>query len=517
LQAEYVAEEFILFRHIKEGYGIVVSNYSIIQKNMHSTGEIYCIFIAYIKYIGKQLSTGESFMSKLKEIISKVRLVLDHIYEGVVVADSEYRVIYVNEANQRITGLDNKHILGKQIEDVVPMSSMVEVIRTGKEKLRTKTLVGSKYVISNIVPLYDGTEIIGCISVFMDITEIDILNNRLKQAEAQISHLSKQLYGLLGNEEFITGKSPLIQKVFLMAQKASATNSNVLITGESGTGKEVLARFIHNNGFGSQKPFVAVNCGAIPETLLESELFGYEPGAFTGASSRGRAGLFEQADRGTIFLDEIGDLPLSVQVKFLRVLQDKAVQHLGGGSRIKLEVRVIAATNRPLEKMVAEKTFREDLYYRLNVIQINIPPLRERKEDIHLFVKFFLGRLSKGMGVKCPKIAPDALKLLLSHDYPGNIRELENILERCIVMDEDGIIDANDLPEFFNKDAVKYGLNICEGQEWPTLKQMEKILLKRTLSAYPQKIKAAEILGISRATLYRKMEECGISKKNGRK
>lgn len=456
---------------------------------------------------------GRVFMSKLKEIISKVEVVLDHIYEGVVIADNEYRIIYANEANKRITGLDNKNILGKHIKDAVPMSSMVEVIKTGEEKLRTKTLVGSKYVISNIVPIYDGAELMGCISVFMDITEIDVLNNKLKQAEAKISHLSKQLYGLWGNDEFVTGKSPLIQKVFFIAQKASTINSNVLITGESGTGKEVLARFIHNNGFGSQKPFVAVNCGAIPETLLESELFGYEPGAFTGASSRGKAGLFEQANGGTIFLDEIGDLPISVQVKFLRVLQDKAVQHLGGNSRIKLEVRVIAATNRPLEKMVAEKTFREDLYYRLNVIQINIPPLRERKEDIHLFIKFFLEKLSRDMDIKCPKIAPDALKLLLNHDYPGNIRELGNILERCLVMDEDGVIDTNDLPEFFSIDIKKYGLNIYEGQEWPTLKQMEKILLKKTLSAYPQKRRAAEVLGISRATLYRKMGECGIEKK----
>ncbi len=451
-------------------------------------------------------------MSKLKQIISKVELVLDHIYEGVVIADSEYRVIYANDANQRITGLDNNNILGKKIEDVVPMSSMAEVIRTGKEKLRTKTLVGSKYIISNIVPIFDGAEIIGCISVFMDITEIEALNNKLKQAEARISRLSKQLYGIWESDEFVTGRSPLIKKVFFIAQKASAINSNVLITGESGTGKEVLARFIHNSGCGSKNPFVAVNCAAIPETLLESELFGYEAGAFTGASSRGRAGLFEQANGGTIFLDEIGDLPLSIQVKFLRVLQDKAVQRLGGSSRTRLEVRVIAATNRPLEKMVEEKTFREDLYYRLNVIQINVPSLRERKEDIHLFIKFFLEKLSGDMGIKCPRVAPDALKMLLSYDYPGNIRELGNILERCIVMDEDGVIDAKDLPELIDKYTKKYGLNIGEGQEWLTLKQMEKILLKKALLVYPQKRKAAESLGISRATLYRKMRECGIGR-----
>ena len=459
---------------------------------------------------------GSITMSKLKEIISKVELILDHIYEGVVIADHECRVIYVNDANEKITGFDNKHILGKYVTDVVPMSSLVEVIKTGKEKLRVKTWLGNKYVISNIVPIFDGKELIGCISVFMDITQIDALSNKLKQAEAQINHLSKQLYGFLGNEEFITGKSPLMQKVFYIAQKASAINSSVLITGESGTGKEVLARFIHNSGFGSQKPFVAVNCGAIPEALLESELFGYEPGAFTGASSHGKAGLFEQAKGGTIFLDEIGDLPLALQVKFLRVLQDKAIHRLGGSGRVNLEVRVIAATNRPLEKMVAEKVFREDLYYRLNVIQINIPPLRERKEDIHLYIKFLLEKLSRAMDVKCPKIAPEAIKLLLKYDYPGNIRELGNILEKCLVMDENGVIDTDDLPDFLNIYIKKYGLYMHE-EEWPTFKQMEKMLLERTLSAYPKKSKAAEILGISRATLYRKMEECGIGKPTGLK
>ncbi|HWR62016.1 MAG TPA: sigma 54-interacting transcriptional regulator [Clostridia bacterium] len=449
-------------------------------------------------------------MGKLNEIISNVQMILDHVHEGVVVADRDYRVVYVNEANQRITGFDNRQILGKYVRDIVPMSSLIEVIATGKERLMNKTWIGSKYVVSNIVPIYDGKEVIGSISVFMDITEIEALNSRLKQAEEKISHLSRQLCRYIGNEEFITGTNPTMQKAFYVAQKASGINSNVLITGESGTGKEVLARFIHNSGLGRQKPFVAVNCGAIPETLLESELFGYEPGAFTGASSHGKAGLFEQAGGGTIFLDEIGDLPLFLQVKFLRVLQDKQVYRLGGGSRINLDVRVIAATNRPLEKMVVEKTFREDLYYRLNVIQINIPPLRERKEDVHIYIKLLLEKLSRTMGAECPRIAPEAFRLLLNYDYPGNIRELANILEKCIVMDEDGVIDTNDLPEALNGHGKNKGLLMYGEQAWPTLRQMEKTLLEKTLSVYPSKSKAAKVLGISRATLYRKIRECGM-------
>lgn len=449
-------------------------------------------------------------MGKLNEILSNIELILDHVYEGVVVADHDCRVVYVNEANQRITGFNNKLILGKYVRDVVPMSSLIEVVKTGREKLMNKTWIGSKYVISNIVPIFDGQEIIGSISVFMDITEIEALNNRLRQAEEQINHLSKQLYSYIGNEEFITGKSTMMKKVFYIAQKASGISSNVLITGESGTGKEVLARFIHNNGLGRQKPFVAVNCGAIPETLLESEFFGYEPGAFTGARNSGKAGLFEQAKGGTIFLDEIGDLPLFLQVKFLRVLQDKEIHRLGGSRSINLDVRVIAATNRPLEKMVAEKSFREDLYYRLNVIQINIPPLRERKEDTHIYVRHFMEKLSKSMGLQCPRISPDALKVLLDYDYPGNIRELGNILEKCLVMDEDGVIDQKDLPELLNAYIKENYVYFYGKSGWPTLRELEKTLLERTLSEYPNKSTAAKILGISRATLYRKIRECGI-------
>lgn len=449
-------------------------------------------------------------MGKLKEIISSIEMILDHVYEGVVVADRDYRVVYVNAANQRITGFDNRQILGKYVKDVVPMSSLMEVIATGREKLMNKTWIGSKYVISNIVPIFDGKEIIGSISVFMDITEIEALNNRLRQAEEQISHLSKQLYRYIGNEDFITGKSQLMQKAFYVAQKASGINSNVLITGESGTGKEVLARFIHNNGLGKQKPFIAVNCGAIPETLLESELFGYEPGAFTGASSHGKAGLFEQAGGGTVFLDEIGDLPLFLQVKFLRVLQDKVIYRLGGSSKINLDVRVIAATNQPLEKMIAQKAFREDLYYRLNVIQINLPPLRERKEDIHVYIKFLLEKHAKALGAECPQITSDVLRLLLDYDYPGNLRELGNILEKCIVMDEDGVIDINDLPDSLKGSVQNSGVLQYGDQNWPTIRQMEKTLLEKTLSAYPSKSRAARALGISRATLYRKIRECGM-------
>lgn len=444
-------------------------------------------------------------MHRLEKMISNIEIILRHVHEGIVIADREGKVVYVNEANERITGLDNKKIVGKYVKDVVPDSSLIEVIETGKEKLGNRTRVRDKYVISNIAPIYDDDEIIGGISVFLDITEVENLNIRLKSAQKQINRLSQQLSTLAGDGEFIFGKSPMMQKIVYVAQKAAGVTSNVLILGESGTGKEMLARFIHKTGPRKEKPFVAVNCGAIPETLLESELFGYEAGAFTGASSKGKVGIFEQAEGGTIFMDEIGDMPLSLQVKLLRVLQDKEIMRLGGTKKIKLDVRLISATNKPLEKMVAEKKFREDLYYRINVIQINLPPLRERKEDIPLYVRFLMKKLSKQIGSVIPKISPKAMKAIINYDFPGNVRELENILEKSMIMDEDKIIDIDDLPESIKKDVSSHGFYINIDSSWPTLEEVEKALLEKTLSIYPNKTKAAEVLGISRATLYRKL------------
>ncbi|MCG0275135.1 MAG: sigma 54-interacting transcriptional regulator [Thermosediminibacteraceae bacterium] len=448
-------------------------------------------------------------MQKLSGMISAIEVILKHVHEGIVIADSEGRILYVNDANQRITGLDNSKILGRYVKDVVPESSIPEVIEKGKEKLGVKTRVNDKFVISNIAPIYDGGKIIGAISVFLDVTEVENLSLKLKRAEARINDLSRQLSTFLGDGDLIVGRNPIMQKAVSLAQKAATVSSNVLITGESGTGKEVLARFIHNSGLGKDRPFIAVNCGAIPEPLLESELFGYEPGAFTGAGPRGKPGLFEQADGGTIFLDEIGDMPLSLQVKLLRVLQDKEVRRLGGSQKIKLDVRVIAATNKDLEEMVKNKSFREDLYYRLNVIRIYLPPLRERKEDIPVLVKHLLGKLSRRIGKNCPAVTPSAMKLLMKYDYPGNIRELENILEKSLVMDEDGVIDQNDLPDLAM--PLENPRILPEfGNRWPTLSEVEKNLISHALSIFPSKAEAARALGISRATFYRKLEIYGL-------
>jgi DNA-binding NtrC family response regulator len=302
----------------------------------------------------------------------------------------------------------------------------------------------------------------------------------------------------------IIGKSDAMQEIFGMISRVAPTDSTVLITGESGTGKELIAQAIHANSERSYMPFIAISCGALPDALLESELFGYEKGAFTGATHAKR-GRFEMADGGTLFLDEIGDISLKTQVGLLRVLQQKEITRLGSEMTTKVDVRILAATNRDLKQAIQEKRFREDLYYRLNVISIHIPPLRERTEDIPLLVETFVRKFCAEMNKEEKKVGPSALKLLMGYDWPGNVRELENVIERALVIGQGREILPDDLP--FSRRALR-------PTELPkSLKLMEKIHIERILKENDWNIsKAARELEIDRQTLYNKMQKYEINK-----
>ena len=302
----------------------------------------------------------------------------------------------------------------------------------------------------------------------------------------------------------IIGKSGAMQEVFELITRIAPTDSTVLITGETGTGKELIAQAIHGNSNRCYMPFIAVSCGALPDSLLESELFGYEKGAFTGAEHT-KKGRFEMADKGTIFLDEIGDISFKTQIDLLRVLQQKEFRRLGGEEVIKVDVRILAATNRDLQKAIRENRFREDLYYRLNVISIHVPPLRERKEDIPLLVETFIRRYCLEMNKEEVKIAPTALKLLLDYDWPGNVRELENVIERALVIGQGKEIAANDLP-FSRKELGPEKLP-------KSLKIMEQMHIERILEETDWNIsRAARELDIDRQTLYNKIEKYKITR-----
>ncbi len=302
----------------------------------------------------------------------------------------------------------------------------------------------------------------------------------------------------------IIGKSDAMQEVFNLISRVAPTDSTVLITGESGTGKELIAQAIHGNSNRCYMPFIAVSCGALPDSLLESELFGYEKGAFTGAENS-KKGRFEMANEGTLFLDEIGDISLKTQIDLLRILQQKELIRLGSEKVVRVDVRILAATNRDLQKAIKENRFREDLYYRLNVISIHVPPLRDRKEDIPLLVKAFIEKSCLEMNKEVVKIAPSALKLLMVYNWPGNVRELENVIERALVIGLSKEIVPEDLP-FSRKEMELYTSS-------KSLKMMEKLHIERILDESDWNIsRAARELDIDRQTLYNKIEKYQITR-----
>ncbi|HWP91740.1 MAG TPA: sigma-54 dependent transcriptional regulator [Thermodesulfobacteriota bacterium] len=337
-----------------------------------------------------------------------------------------------------------------------------------------------------------------------------------KRLERENSRLRKELetkYGF-GN---IIGRSPSIVKVFELIKRVSELKVNVLITGESGTGKELVARAIHYSGTRHEGPFVPVNCGAIPETLMESELFGYRRGAFTGAI-RDKKGLFEEASNGTIFLDEIADLPLHLQVKLLRVIEEKSIRPLGSSEPIPVDVRVIAATNKKLEEEVSKGRFREDLFYRLNVIKIVLPPLRERKEDISPLAIHFIGKYSREMGKDIRGISPKALEILESYHYPGNVRELENIIARCVALETLNVIRQETLPQLVSgKDYLDLETSFSSTASLDTLLgNVEKKMIEKALrSTGGNKTEAAKLLGITLRSLRYRLAKHGLYEEAG--
>ena len=306
----------------------------------------------------------------------------------------------------------------------------------------------------------------------------------------------------------IVGKSPALQTIFDLIERVAPAQSNILITGESGTGKEVVAKAIHSQSPRAKKPFVAINCTAIPETLLESELFGHAKGAFTGAHER-KKGLFEEAEGGTLFLDEIGDLDISLQAKLLRVLQERKIKSVGDTHSKDIDVRIIAATHKDLKKAIIEKNFREDLFYRLSVIPITVPPLRHRQEDIPLLAQHFLNKYTVINNKLVTGFSFETMQKLIAMPWPGNVRELENLIERLVVLTKNSVIQADEIPSSDEKNHESFYGPATEDS--PTLEQLEKryiqMILNKTAS---KKEKAAQILGINRRTLYRKEKEYGL-------
>ena len=455
-------------------------------------------------------------LRRLRGINLEMVGILESLDDGFIVMNNYGKVLRINSAFELITGSSANRILDSSIDQLVdwgflPYPILSEVV-IKKKSLQVIGKVKGRDFLFMANPVFGGDVKLNRVVVILkDVDSLNeiILNLQLTQElAARYFYDIKAGYDRIDNEDMIASSSAM-KRVMSLSQKVAKVDSNVLITGETGVGKEVVARSIHNSSHRLAGPFIKLNCGAIPEQLLESELFGYEVGAFTGAKKDGKPGLIEMADGGSLFLDEIGDLPVSLQVKLLRVLQEHEVRRVGGTKTKKVDFRLIAATNRNLEEMVKQLTFREDLFYRLNVIPVFIPPLRERREDIVPLIVSFLNKFNKKCGLT-KKISPEVIQSFLKYDWPGNIRELENTVERLIVTSDSNLIESINLTEnthlrtVDNKTSPKLMNGIVE--------ETEKQLIRDTLQQCKTTREMADALGISQSAVVKKMKKYGITK-----
>ncbi len=451
-----------------------------------------------------------------KHIAQVLKTVLDNAYDGLIVVDKNGYITMINEPYAQFLRKPIDEIVGKHVTEVIDNTRLHVILQTGEEEIGEIQRVNDRDIVVRRIPIYNEGEVVGAIGkiMFMDVTELHVLASKIKHIEHELKYYKNTLnesYGTKYTFADIIGVSEKLKETKYWAQKAARTNSNVLIRGESGTGKELFAHAIHAASNRAAGPFIKVNCAAIPSELLESELFGYEEGAFTGAKRGGKIGKFELANGGSIFLDEIGDMPLNMQAKLLRVLQEKEIERVGGTKSIPLDVRIIAATNRDLEKMIEQGKYREDLYYRLNVVSINIPPLRERPEDLEPLIQHLLAKLSKEVGNYVTKISPQAMKYLESYSWPGNIRELGNVLERAInLVDYGKEIQINHLPRNIRK--MEISLKSRGNRELKEiLEEVEKeVILEYLKKTGGNRTETAKALNISRSSLYEKLWKYGI-------
>jgi PAS domain S-box-containing protein len=437
-----------------------------------------------------------------------LKIILDNLDVGIFTVDRGGRVTFFNTAAEKISGFSRRKILGESCskvfdgEESQEICSMQDTIVSGQPRSSRQGKMmtrdgGSIPIRANYMALRNekGT-IVGGLTTFHDLT----LMQQLKQAMSDRYTFHDMI-----------GRSPAIQKIFDMIDVVAATDATILIEGATGTGKDLLAKVVHSASRRSDRPFVKVNCAAIPDNLLESEMFGYVKGAFTGAE-RDKSGRFQEADGGTIFLDEIGDLPLALQAKLLRVLEDKEFYRLGSRHTVKVDVRIISASNRNLENLVAKRLFREDLYYRLNLFRIELPELKDRQVDLPLLIGHILRRLSAARGGRLPEVSENVMEILLNYRYPGNVRELENVLEHALIICQEETIQPRHLPEYLqrrrtiHKPSAKRSVRPLHASDAEERDKIISVLQQHN----GHRAKTATTLGMERTTLWRKIKKYGI-------
>jgi PAS domain S-box-containing protein len=487
------------------------------------------------------LCTDNTFYNKLQEDINILKselqtseAIFDNFYEGICITDDKGRTVYVNQAFEELSGVKSEEILGltgyDMMERNLQTNSCSDIIaKTGDQVCVIIKYYKGKRCLATGSPIYLNGILSKIVITLRDLSDLISLEDKLKYTNVlKLRNKENKLIHVAPLSEKIKkiptfAANSVMTNIFSKAKKISSVNTPVLLLGETGVGKDYLARYIHNESKGIDNPnFVKINCGAIPDNLLESELFGYEAGAFTNASKKGKIGFFELANDGTIFLDEIGDMPLNLQVKLLDVLQEKIMYRIGGIKPILIKARVLAATNVDLERKIEDGSFRQDLFYRLNVITIKIPPLRERIDDIPFYTKYFLNETNQKYNKKI-LLSSDNMTLLLKYNWPGNIRELRNMIERVVILSEKDSISNNELGNYIisdNHDAGNKSFMIHDKEEAPALPSdislkdqldaYEACIIREKLKIYKSLKTTADALGIDSSTLFRKKTKYGI-------
>lgn len=451
----------------------------------------------------------------LPELSQKdLKRIMDHSHDEIFVVDKDCQIIYVNDACQRTYGGDPHKMIGKTVWEMVedgyysPPLAPIVMERKKTVTMEQITCFGIKLLVTATPIFEDDGEIAMVVMNSRDITELEQLKYDVEETKKLLGHYEEEIRAMRQDELALAGiitQEPAVTSCYDLAKKVSKTDANILILGESGVGKNLLAEYIHRVSNRRNKPFVQINCAAIPENLLESELFGYCRGAFSGAERSGKKGLVEIADRGTLFLDEIGELPLMLQAKLLQLVQEKTFLPIGGKELKKIDVRIVTATNQNLEQMVKLKQFREDLYFRLNIIEITLPPLRDRKNDIPVLVDYLLAKINshyKSYGVIDPKIIP----ILQQYSWPGNIRELEHLLERLVLTVDNDIISVKHLPPNITEEVNRVGVMLTPqdmaNRGKPQKSSYREIEIEQILALYKElhsSYKVAEQLHISQS------------------
>ncbi len=462
-------------------------------------------------------------VENIKELNRELDAIFESSYDGLFLTNGEGITLRVNEAFEKLTGVNSRELVGHNVEDLVRERGIVSesvsalVLKEKEPVTIMQTTLTGRLTLTTGTPIFDRKgRIFRVVSNVRDITELMLLKQKLEQAQGLSKHYESELRSLQmqysGSERMLIRSKQMIDLLDGVIRLAQV-DSTVLITGESGTGKELIAEAIHNNSLRKNEPFIKINCGAISHNLLETELFGYDDGAFTGAKKGGKAGYFELANGGTLLLDEISELPFNLQVNLLRVLQNQEFMRVGGEKTIPVNVRIIAVSNRDILKLVEQNAFREDLYYRLNVVPVEVPPLRDRKEEIPFLAAHFMQIYNKKYKMN-KESSPQVIELLMDYDWPGNVRELENMIERLVVTKPGNILTPEDLPRYLQNKASKIHPQISVSGIVPlreAVEMVEKQILEQAYARYKHTREVARLLEVDPSTVLRKAAKYGIS------